>query len=197
MANEEAFDPRGVLAALERNRVGHVLIGGLARVLRGTDEVTSGVDVCPALRPAENLERLALALEELGARRADRRRLLVDEEALASEPVIRLRTSMGELQLVASPAGTRRGFEDLRRGATREPIGEGLRPQIASIEDLARMSAALAYELGRESGREAERLRQLEIEHSRELRRIMDAEPELQHTLGLEREIEHEIDVDI
>ncbi len=197
MANEEAFDPRGVLAALERNRVGHVLIGGLARVLRGTDEVTSGVDVCPALRPAENLERLALALEELGARRADRRRLLVDEEALASEPVIRLRTSMGELQLVASPAGTRRGFEDLRRGATREPIGRGLRPQVASIEDLARMSAALAYELGRESGREAERLRALEIEHSRELRRIMDAEPELQHTLGLEREIEHEIDVDI
>ena len=197
MANEEAFDPRGVLAALERNRVGHVLIGGLARVLRGTDEVTSGVDVCPALRPAENLERLALALEELGARRADRRRLLVDEEALASEPVIRLRTSMGELQLVASPAGTRRGFEDLRRGATREPIGRGLRPQVASIEDLARMSAALAYELGRESGREAERLRALEIEHSRELRRIMDAEPELQHTLGLEREIEHGIDVDI
>src|SRR6266536_3410528 len=197
MANEEAFEPRGVLAALERNRVGHVLIGGLARVLRGTDEVTSGVDVCPALRPAENLERLALALEELGARRADRRRLLVDEEALASEPVIRLRTSMGELQLVASPAGTRRGFEDLRRGATREPVGRGLRPQVASIEDLARMSAALAYELGRESGREAERLRALEIEHSRELRRIMDAEPELQHTLGLEREIEHEIDVDI
>jgi len=195
MANEEVFDPRGMLAALERNRVGYVLIGGLARVLRGTDEITSGVDVCPALRPEENLERLGLALEELGARRADRRRLLVNEEVIAAEPVVRLRTAFGELQLVASPAGTRRGFDDLRRAATREPIGEGLRPQVASIEDLARMSAALAYELGSEPGREAERLRQLEIEHSRELRRIMDAEIELDRTLGLEREIEHGIDL--
>ena len=55
----------------------------------------------------------------------------MDEDALEAEPVIRLRTGLGELQLVASPAGTRKGFEDLRRGATREPIGEGLRPQVA------------------------------------------------------------------
>jgi len=194
---EEVFDPRGVLAALERNAVSYVLIGGLARVLRGTDEITNGVDVCPALRPAENLERLGRALEEVEARRADRRRLIVDEEVLAGEPVVRLRTMLGELQLVASPAGTRRGFEDLRRGATPEPIGDGLRPQVASLEDLARMSAALAYELGREPGREAERLRQLEIDHSRELRRIMDAELDLRLTLGREHEIEHGIDIDI
>jgi hypothetical protein len=197
VAEEEVFDPRGVLAALDRNRVGYVVIGGLARVLQGTDEITNGVDVCPALRPAENLERLSRALEELEAQRTDRRRLLVDEEALAAEPTIRLRTALGEVQLVAFPAGTRRGFEDLRRGASREPIGEGLRPQVASIEDLARMSAALAYELGREPGREAERLRALEIEHSREVRRIMDAESELQHTLGREREIERGMGIDI
>src|SRR6266542_1997475 len=107
MANEDVFDPRGMLAALERSRVGYVLIGGLARVLRGTDEITNGVDVCLALRPAENLERLGRALEELEARRTDKRRLVVDEDALAAEPVIRLRTGLGELQLVASPAGTR------------------------------------------------------------------------------------------
>ena len=47
---EDGFDPRGLLAALHRNDVSYVLIGGLARVIRGTDEVTSGVDVCPALR---------------------------------------------------------------------------------------------------------------------------------------------------
>ena len=182
------FDPRGLLAALHRNYVNYVLIGGLARVIRGTDEITSGVDVCPSLRP-DNLERLGKALEELEARRTDRRRLTLDEETLASEPVIRLRTSMGELKLVAEPAGTRRGFEDLRRGATREHIGEGLRPQVASVADLARMSAALAHELGQERGREAEQLRVLEIERSRELRRIMEAEFGLQRTLGLERDI--------
>jgi hypothetical protein len=35
------------LAALHRNYVNYVLIGGLARVIRGADEVTGGVDVCP------------------------------------------------------------------------------------------------------------------------------------------------------
>ena len=78
MADEEVFDPRGLLAALHRNHVSYVLIAGLARVIRGTDEVTSGVDICPSLRNP-NVERLAAALVELEARRADRRRLSVDE----------------------------------------------------------------------------------------------------------------------
>ena len=112
---EDGFDPRGLLAALHRNDVSYVLIGGLARVIRGTDEVTSGVDVCPALR-FHNPDRLAAALDELEAKRVDRRRLSVDEESLRAEPILRLRTSMGELNVVAEPAGTRRGFNDLRRG---------------------------------------------------------------------------------
>ena len=53
----------------------------------------------------ENVEQLAIALEELEARRADRRRLVVDEEALRAEPVLRLRTRVGDLNVVAEPAG--------------------------------------------------------------------------------------------
>jgi hypothetical protein len=189
VAEQEVFDPRGLLAALDRNYVSYVLIGGLARVIRGTDELTHGVDVCPSLRP-ENLGQLGKALEEVEARRADRRRLSLDGETLARERVIRLRTKMGELKLVPEPAGTRRGFDDLRRGATREHIGAGLRPRVASVADLARMSAALAHERKHERGREVERLRELEIERSRELRRIMEAEVGLQRTLGISREIE-------
>jgi hypothetical protein len=190
VADEEVFDPRGLLAALDRNYVAYVLIGGLARVIRGTDEITSGVDVCPSLRP-DNLERLGRALEELEAKRVDRRRLAVDEEELAREPVMRLRTARGALKLVPEPAGTRRGFEDLRRASTHEHIGEGLRPRVASVADLARMSAALAHEHERDRGRgrEVERLRELEIARSRELRRIMEVEVGLQRTLGLERDI--------
>lgn len=184
---EEVFDPRGLLAAVHRNYVSYVLIGGLARVIRGTDELTDGVDVCPSLRP-DNVEQLGKALEDLEAKRVDRRRLIVDEETLRREPVIGLRTARGELKVVAEPAGTRRGYEDLRRSATYEHIGEGLRPHVASVADLARMSAALAHELGQLPGREADRLRLLEIEHSRELRRIMEAEFGLQRTLGLERD---------
>src|SRR5262249_41126115 len=107
--NEEIFDPRSLLAALDRNYVSYVLSGGLARVLRGTDEVTNGVDLCPGLR-FENVDRLVRALEELEARRADRRRLVVDEETLSQERVLDLRTSRGELKVVAEPAGTRRGY---------------------------------------------------------------------------------------
>src|ERR671930_1236132 len=141
MAEQEVFDPRALLAALDRNYVTYVLIGGLARVIRGTDEITNGVDVCPSLRP-DNLERLREALEDLEARRADRRRLVVDEESLGSERMLHLRTAMGELKIVPEPAGTRRGFNDLRRGATLEHVGAGLRLRVASVPDLADVGRA-------------------------------------------------------
>ena len=184
-AERNGFDPRGILAGLARNYASFVLIGALARVIRGTNELTDGVDVCPALTDF-NRERLGEALVDLEARRVDRRRLVL-EEALANERVIRLRTPFGELKLVPEPAGTRRGYNDLRRAATQEHLGDGLRPEVASVADLARMSAALAHELGNERGREAERARERAIESSRELRRIMETELGLQRTLGLER----------
>ena len=43
------------------------------------------------------------------------------------------------------PAGTRGGYDDLRRAATREPLGRASAP-VASIGDLARMLAALGRE---------------------------------------------------
>ena len=181
-AEQNGFDPRGLLAGLARNYVSYVLIGALARVIRGTDEITDGVDICPSLAE-DNRERLGAALDDLDAQRADRRRLIL-VDAVAQERVIRLRTGMGELQIVPEPAGTRRGYEDLRRGATREHLGDGLRPEVASVADLARMSAALAHELEQERGREAERGRVRAIRSSRELRRIMEAEIVLQRTLG-------------
>jgi hypothetical protein len=191
---DNGFDPRGLLAGLHRNYLNYVLIGGLARVIRGTDEITDGADICPSMRP-DNVERLREALVELEARRADRRRLAVDEESLRAAQVLDLRTKFGELKVVPEPAGTRRGFNDLRRGATLEHVGKGLRLRVASVPDLARMSAALAHELGLQPGREAERLAQLEIERSRELRRIMEAEVGLERTLGLERDLDIGLDL--
>jgi hypothetical protein len=119
------------------------------------------------------------------------------EDALANERVIRLRTPLGELKVVPEPAGTRRGYNDLRRAATLEHIGDGLRPEVASVADLARMSAALAHELATERGREAERARERAIESSRELRRIMELELGLQRTLGLERGMGRDRGIDI
>jgi hypothetical protein len=134
------FDPRGLLAALERHRVTYVVIGAFARVVQGADEVTRGIDIVPSTRP-ENLRRLDAALDELGARRPDGSQPAF-AEADALEAVTELTTDRGELKIVPEPEGTR-GYDDLRRAAAREPIGEGLRPSVASLGDLSRMLSAI------------------------------------------------------
>jgi hypothetical protein len=90
--------------------------------------------------------------------------------------VTELDTRAGELKLVPEPAGSS-GYDDLRRHASREPLGRGLRPQVASPGDLARMLGALEreheiptllrlrrlIELDRELGRELTRSRGIEL----------------------------------
>jgi hypothetical protein len=147
------FDPRALLGVLDRHRVAFIVIGGLARVIEGADEVTRGVDITPSTKP-DNLRRLTGALSELGVGETD-----VDTE----EPTT-VMTPHGELRVVPLPAGTR-GYDDLRRAAIREPIGQGLRPAVSSKGDLARMLSAL----GRSE--DAEKLRQL--------RRLIELEREL------------------
>jgi hypothetical protein len=150
------FDPYATLEALEGRGVAYVLIGGFARVVQGTEELTRGLDLSPSLH-GDNLGRLAAAVGDLGASRVDGKPLTLDEATLRGEQVLDLRGRGGELRIVAEPAGTRGGYDDLRRAANREPLGRGLRPAVASIGDLARMAAAL--------GREQDRvpLRQLRI----------------------------------
>jgi hypothetical protein len=166
--NEDIFDPRGLLATFDRNVVDYVVIGGLARVIRGTDELTGGVDICPSLRSV-NPKGIRDALAELGAVGVDGKPAVFDETKLAPGEVLEYRSSLGELKLIPEPAGTRNGFDDLRRGCSREHIGQGLRPRVASVADLARMAAAL----GREH----------DLARSRELRRVMEVEVGLQRGL--------------
>jgi hypothetical protein len=131
--SDEAFDPYAILRALQDARVDFILIGALARVLHGSDEVTTGLDLTPSLRVA-NLERLEGALERLGG---------VDATEEHSETNVRaLQTPAGEIRCVAVPVGTR-GYPDLRRKARRLHLGEGLRPHVAAPGDLVRMLEAL------------------------------------------------------
>jgi hypothetical protein len=109
--------------------------------------VTDGVDIVPSTRE-ENPQRLGLALEALNARRPDGKRLTLDRD-LTRQPVLELETAAGEVKVVPEPAGTG-GFDDLRRDASREPLGHGLRPRVASLGDHARMLAALGREQDRE-----------------------------------------------
>ena len=117
----------------------------------------------PSLRE-ENLRRLGLALDDLHARRPDGTRPNIEEDVAAA--LLGLETDAGEVKIVAEPAGTR-GYDDLRRGATREPLGQGLRPLVASLGDHARMLAALNREQDQTPLRILRRL--IELEH--ELRR--------------------------
>jgi hypothetical protein len=143
-AKPQPFDPYALLTALERRRVTYVLIGGFARIIQGTEEITHGLDLVPSLR-AENLRRLGLALDDLDARLPNGKRPELDRD-LPMRGVLELQTDAGEVKIVPEPAGTRGGYDDLRRVASREPIGRGLRPRVASLADLARMLAALGRE---------------------------------------------------
>jgi hypothetical protein len=157
------FDPIAALKALDRQRVAYVVVGGLGRVIHGSDELTDGLDIVPSLRE-ENLARLELALEDLNARRSNGKRLALERDL--DQPVLELETDAGELKLVPEPAGTG-GYDDLRRAARREPLGQGVRPQVASLGDQARMLAALDRDQDLQALRTLRRLIELEQSISR------------------------------
>jgi hypothetical protein len=162
------FDPYAILAALERNYVSYVVIGGLAQVLRGADELTQGVDICPSFA-SDNLVRLQRAVTELDARRLDGGSLSLTDETLDEEAVISLSTKFGSLQVVGSPAGAPKGYVDLRRAATVEHLGRGLQPLVTSTGDLARMASTLH--------------REHDLERLQQLRRIIELEADPAQTL--------------
>jgi len=141
---DPSFDPYAILASLERRRTAYVVIGSFARIVQGADETTDSLDIAPSLR-SPNLDRLALALSDLGVSGPDGEDIVlegIDTDRLLAE----FSTSRGDLKVVPEPAGTRGGYDDLRRATTREPIGKGLRIPVASTADLARMIAALGRE---------------------------------------------------
>jgi hypothetical protein len=159
------FDPYALFESLERHRVGYVVIGGFARVVHGSGELTRGLDIAPSLRE-DNLRHLANALEEVSAARAAVEALRIGE--LAEEEPMNIATSAGRLRVVPRPWGTR-GYDDFRIRANRENLGHGLRPQIASTVDLVRMLEASTR------ARDLERLhrlrRMMELERRRTRRR--------------------------
>jgi hypothetical protein len=144
VADSQAFDPYAILAALDRRRVTYVVIGSFGRVVRGAEEVPDGLDIVPSLR-AENLRRLDEALRDLEAVDANAAQVALEADTIMNEPVTEARTAAGDLKIVPDPEGTR-GYDDLRRAATMEHLGRGLRPSVASTGDLARMLAALGRE---------------------------------------------------
>src|SRR5213078_3529458 len=120
----ERFSPLEMLRVLDRQGVAFVLIGGVAARLHGSPSLTGDLDLCYDRRP-ENLERLAEALRELGARLRgvdDDVPFLLDAKTLAAGSNFTFVTVAGALDVLGSPAGTR-GYDELVANAERFDLG--------------------------------------------------------------------------
>ena len=136
------FDPVLALQTLDRHGVRFVVIGGIGARLHGSPTVTRDTDICYERSP-ENLERLAAALEELGARLRgvdEDVPFLLDAKTLAAGDHFTFRTRAGDFDVLGTPAGVH-GFDELGERATPFDI-DGITVLVASIDDLIRMKRA-------------------------------------------------------
>ena len=148
------FDPEHLLQVLNRHRVSYVIVGGLAAVAHGSTLPTEDVDVTPT-RDRDNLDRLAAALREVGARlRTEHEPAGVEfpcdgEFLSANSSILNLVTDLGDIDLVIAPAGFPRGYDDLVGQAMVIDLGDGLVTHIAALEDVitSRRAAGRAKDL--------------------------------------------------
>ncbi len=139
------FDPLRALRTLNERGVRHVLIGGYASSILGAPIITNDVDVCYE-RTAENMDRLAAALQELHATLRvagvdEDLPFVLDTRTLAAGDSFTFRSDAGDLDILGTPSGTG-GFRDLDAGATTYDLGDGLMVRVVSLDDLIRMKEA-------------------------------------------------------
>ena len=144
VAGAAPFDPERIVSVLARHGVRYLLIGALAARLQGFPRLTADADITPA-RDAGNLEKLAAALRELGARVYTESvpgglPFDIGAPALARAEMWNLVTSAGRLGIAFQPAGTE-GYEDLKRAALRYDVF-GVELHAAALRDIVRSKKA-------------------------------------------------------
>ena len=118
-----------ILAALNRRGVRFVVIGAFAAIAQGAPiDATYDVDVTPEPVP-ENLERLSLALSDLGAgiRVDDLEEGLPfahDAASLARMDMLNLTCGAGDFDIVFHPAGAPAGYDDLAPRSVLITVGD-------------------------------------------------------------------------
>ncbi|MFN2523022.1 MAG: hypothetical protein ABR614_06895 [Mycobacteriales bacterium] len=147
------FDGAAIIAALERQEVRFLVIGGFAAIVHGSPLLTNDVDVVPD-DERDNLTRLSAALTELDAkiRAAELDEPLPfnhDATSLAAGRIWNLTTKHGDLDITFTPSGTR-GYHDLKRDAV-EVVLRGTTVRLASLADIVRSKEAA----GRDKDRRA------------------------------------------
>lgn len=146
------LQPEEILRILERHRVRYVVIGGVGATLHGSPLPTHDTDICPA-RDSANLDALAAALRDLGARiRAtgvpEGLPFACEAAFIRQMDMLNLTTPLGDLDLSFEPSGTH-GYEDLARRASPCDLGGGLLVSLASLEDIIRSKEAANREKDR------------------------------------------------
>lgn len=139
----EAFRPRALLRVLVEHDVDFVVVGGIAGAARGSAYMTQDLDIAYA-RDADNLERLAHALQEVEARLRGAPGDLPfspDSKTLAAGAHFTFETSHGPLDILDRPDGSP-PFEELRRRAGTPLVVDGLPIAVASLDDLIAMKEA-------------------------------------------------------
>ena len=141
---ETRFEPEAILRVLQAHGVRFLVIGAVAAIAQGYPLPTEDLDLTPA-RDADNLERLAAALRELGAElrggRGGHMPFPIEPTFLGDVDSWTLTTSHGPLDLLFAPAATQ-GYDDLRRDAAETEIAAGLTVLVASLRDVIRMKEA-------------------------------------------------------
>lgn len=122
----QGFEPLRILAGLRSHGVSFVLVGGLGAAVRGGPVETDDVDIVLPSDP-QNLPRLALTLQQLGAQ--------LDAPTSAGDDRVSYETSYGRLDCMEFPAE----FALLAANATEIEVGNGVTARVASLEDLARL----------------------------------------------------------
>ena len=136
------FDPLEVFRTFEEHGVRFVVIGGVGARLLGSPTVTRDTDVCYDRSP-ENLERLAAALQDLGAqlRGVDEPvPFILDAKTLAAGDHFTFTSRAGDVDVLGTPAGVA-GFADLTEDAVEFDLGD-VTVRVASVDDLIRMKRA-------------------------------------------------------
>jgi hypothetical protein len=136
------FDPAPILLVLQRHRVDFVVVGGLAGMAHGSRYPTNDTDVAYG-RDKANLERLARALQELGATLRGAPPdvpFVVDAVSLANGANFTFDTKFGPFDILGDPAGAPR-YEALRDdGVGAELFGVSV--VVASLDHLIAMKEA-------------------------------------------------------
>jgi len=139
---DERLDPGPLLAALDRNGVDFVVIGGLAGLAQGSSYPTFDLDVAYS-RDTGNLRRMAAALGEIGVTLRGAPVDLpfqVDDQTLVNGSNFTFATTHGSFDILGEIDGVK-SYEGLRRNAMRERIS-GVDVLVASLDDLVAMKRA-------------------------------------------------------